>query len=172
MTAKWKEVSAYTGQPIDEDAPTNFAGQGTKIAMPPDAMMKKKKKKPLIDARTKAYRDHKSKLEAKRLKREASRKSKFIEKVQENFGEFEREAFLVEDNVDVLKNIVKTKGAKTLKFSDGKMKVDLFTAGALVTVMDKVNADNRAKLTKMVNGKKAQFQAAANATFKMLNKAR
>ena len=72
----------------------------------------------------------------------------------------------------ILKNIVKTKGAKTLKFSDGKMKVDLFTAGALVTVMDKVNADNRAKLTKMVNGKKAQFQAAANATFKMLNKAR
>ena len=172
MTAKWKEVSAYTGQPIDEDAPTNFGGQGTKIAMPPDAMMKKKKKKPLIDARTKAYRKHKANLEAKRLKREASRKSKFIEKVQENFGEFEREAFLVEDNVDVLKNIVKTKGAKTLKFSDGKMKVDLFTASALVTVMDKVNADNRAKLTKMVNGKKAQFQAAANATFKMLNKAR
>ena len=53
MTAKWKEVSAYTGQPMEEDAPTNFAGQGSGVAMPPDAMMKKKKKKPLIDARTK-----------------------------------------------------------------------------------------------------------------------
>ena len=27
MTAKWKEVSAYTGQPMEEDAPTNFAGK-------------------------------------------------------------------------------------------------------------------------------------------------
>ena len=168
MTAKWKEVSAYTGQPIDEDAPTNFAGQGTKIAMPPDAMMKKKKKKPLIDARTKAYRDHKAKLEAKRLKREADRKSKFIEKVKENFNGFERESFLVEDNVDVLKDIVKSKSAKSIKFSDGKMKVDLFTASALVQVMDKVNADNKEKLTKMVNGKKSQFMAAAKAVMKMV----
>ncbi len=171
MTAKWKEISAYTGRPVDEDAPTNNAGSGA-VAMPPDAMMKKKKKQPLIDARTKAYKKHQKKLEAARIRRENTRKSKFIEKVQESIGEFEREAFLVEDNVDVLKDIVRTKGAKTLKFKDGKMKVDLFTAGALVTVMDKVNADNRAKLTKMVNGKKAQFQAAANATFKMLNKAR
>ena len=70
------------------------------------------------------------------------------------------------------KDIVRTKSVKTLKFSDGKMKVDLFTASALVTVLNKVNADNREKLTRMVNGKKAQFTAAAKATFKMLNKAR
>ena len=171
MTAKWKEISAYTGRPVDEDAPTNNAGSGA-VAMPPDAMMKKKKKQPLIDARTKAYKKHKAKLEAKRLARENARKSKFIEKVQESIGEFEREAFLVEDNVDMLKDIVRTKSVKTLKFSDGKMKVDLFTASALVTVLNKVNADNREKLTRMVNGKKAQFTAAAKATFKMLNKAR
>ena len=171
MTAKWKEISAYTGRPVDEDAPTNNAGSGA-VAMPPDAMMKKKKKQPLIDARTKAYKKHKAKLEAKRLARENARKSKFIEKVQESIGEFEREAFLVEDNVDMLKDIVRTKSVKTLKFSDGKMKVDLFTASALVTVLDKVNADNREKLTRMVNGKKGQFTAAAKATFKMLNKSR
>ena len=171
MTAKWKEISAYTGRPVDEDAPTNNAGSGA-VAMPPDAMMKKKKKQPLIDARTKAYKKHQKKLETARVKREQARKSKFIEKVQESIGEFEREAFLVEDNVDMLKDIVRTKSVKTLKFSDGKMKVDLFTASALVTVLDKVNADNREKLTRMVNGKKAQFTAAAKATFKMLNKAR
>ena len=171
MTAKWKEISAYTGRPVDEDAPTNNAGSGA-VAMPPDAMMKKKKKQPLIDARTKAYKKHQKKLETARVKREQARKSKFIEKVQESIGEFEREAFLVEDNVDMLKDIVRTKSVKTLKFSDGKMKVDLFTAGALVTVLDKVNADNREKLTRMVNGKKAQFTAAAKATFKMLNKSR
>ena len=28
MPAKWKEVSAYTGQPIEEDMPTNAAGRG------------------------------------------------------------------------------------------------------------------------------------------------
>ena len=168
MTAKWKEVSAYTGQPMEEDAPTNFAGQGSGVAMPPDAMMKKKKKKPLIDARTKEYKAHKAKLEAKRLKREQSRKSKFIEKVKEDFDKFEREAFLVENNLDVLKDIVKTKSAKTLKFADGKMKVDLFTASAIVKVMDKVNKDNQAKLTKMINGKKNQFMAAAGAVMKMV----
>ena len=168
MTAKWKEVSAYTGQPMEEDAPTNFAGQGSGVAMPPDAMMKKKKKKPLIDARTKEYKAHKAKLEAKRLKREQSRKSKFIEKVKEDFDKFEHEAFLVEDNVDVLKDIVKSKSAKSIKFSDGKMKVDMFTASAIVQVLDKVNADNKAKLTKMVNGKKSQFMAAANAVMKMV----
>ena len=171
MTAKWKEISAYTGRPVDEDAPTNNAGSGA-VAMPPDAMMKKKKKQPLIDARTKAYKKHQKKLEAARIRRENTRKSKFIEKVQESIGEFEREAFLVEDNIDMLKDIVRTKSVKTLKFSDGKMKVDLFTASALVTVLNKVNADNREKLTRMVNGKKGQFTAAAKATFKMLNKAR
>ena len=63
MPAKWKEISAYTGQPVEEDAPTNSIAQG-KVALPPDAMMKKKKK-PLIDARTKAYKEHKARLEAK-----------------------------------------------------------------------------------------------------------
>ena len=168
MTAKWKEISAYTGRPVDEDAPTNNAGSGA-VSMPPDAMMKKKKQ-PLIDARTKAYKKHKAKLEAARIRRENTRKSKFIEKVQESIGEFEREAFLVEDNIDVLRDIVKTKGAKTLKFKDGKMKVDLFTASAITQVMNKVNADNKSKLTKMINGKKGQFTAAANAVMKMVGK--
>ena len=31
MTAKWKEISAYTGRPVDEDAPTNFAGAGSGV---------------------------------------------------------------------------------------------------------------------------------------------
>ena len=168
MTAKWKEVSAYTGQSVEEDAPTNFAGQGSGVAMPPDAMMKKKKK-PIIDARTKAYREHKAKLEAKRMKREQSRKSKFIEKVQENISDFEREAFLTEDNVDVLRSIVKNKQNKSVKFQDGKKaKVDLFTASALIQVIDKVNPDNKAKLTKMVNGTLKSFLQAQSAVMKLV----
>ena len=69
MTIKWKEVSPYSGRPVDEDAPTNFAGQGSKVAMPPDAMLKKEKEKKLIDARTKAYRKHRQKLDAARQRR-------------------------------------------------------------------------------------------------------
>jgi hypothetical protein len=173
MTAKWKEVSAYTGQPIDEDMPTNAAGQGAVagIGVGPDGEPgydpKKKKKKSLIDARSKAYREHRTKLEAKRAKR-AERKSTFSNKVIESVDDFNRESLITEDNVDVLRSIVKTKGIKPLKFSDGTMKVDLTTASTMLQVLDKVNADNKAKLTKMINGKKGQFTAAAKAVFKMV----
>ena len=128
MTTKWKEISAYTGRPVDEDAPTNAVGRGAVagIGVGPDGEPgihpNKKKKKALI----------------------------------------------VEDNVDVLKSIVKTKSAKPVKFSDGTMKVDMTTASTMLQVLDKVNADNKEKLTRMINGKKGQFSAAANAVFKMV----
>jgi len=166
MTTKWKEISAYTGRPVDEDAPTNFAGAGSSIDMNPTGMLKKKKKA-LIDARSKAYKSHREKLEVKRAKR-AEQKSSFSKKVIESLGEFNRESLITEDNVDVLRSIVKTKGMKPLKFSDGTMKVDLTTASTMIQVLDKVNADNKAKLTRMINGKKGQFTAAAKAVFKMV----
>jgi len=168
MTAKWKEVSAYTGQPVEEDAPTNFAGKGSGVAMPPDAMMKKKKKR-LLDARTKEYKAHQARLEASRQKRNENKKSKFIEKVKESIDDFERESFLIEDNVDVLRNIVKSKQNKSVKFQDGKKaKVDLFTASALIQVLDKVNPDNKAKLTKMINDSLKSFLQAQSAVMKMV----
>ena len=173
MTAKWKEISAYTGRPIDEDMPTNAAGQGAVagIDVGPDGEAgmhpKKKKKKALIDARSKSYKEHRAKLEAKRAKR-AEQKNNFINKVKESTTEFNRESLITEDNVDVLRSIVKTKSAKPIKFSDGTMKVDMTTASMMLQVLDKVNPDNKAKLTKMINGKKGQFSAAANAVFKMV----
>ena len=173
MTTKWKEISAYTGRPIDEDMPTNAAGRGAVagIGVGPDGepgmYPKKKKKKALIDARSKAYREHRAKLESKREKR-AEQKMKFSTKVKESINDFNRESLITEDNVDVLRSIVKTKGMKPLKFSDGTMKVDLTTASTMLQVLDKVNPDNKAKLTKMINGKKGQFTAAANAVFKMV----
>ena len=171
MTAKWKEISAYTGRPVEEDAPTNAAGRGAVagIGVGPDGEpgMPKKKKKALIDARSKSYKTHRAKLEAKRAKR-AEQKSSFSKKVIETVDEFSRESLITEDNVDVLRSIVKTKGMKPLKFSDGTMKVDLTTASTMLQVLDKVNADNKAKLTRMINGKKGQFTAAAKAVFKMV----
>ena len=166
--AKWTEVNAYTGRPVDEDAPTNFAGAGSGVDMNPTGMKKKKRK--LIDARSKSYKEHRAKLEAARAKREAAKQAKFSEKVKESATDFNVESLLAEDNVDVLKSIVKSKSAKPMKFKDGTMKVDLFTASAMIQVLDKVNPANKKKLTNMINGKKGQFTAAANAIMKMVGK--
>ena len=166
---KWTEVNAYTGRPVDEDAPTNFGGAGSGVDMNPTGMKKKKKK--LIDARSKSYKTHRAKLEAARLKREA-KKSKFSEKVKESVSEFNVESLLAEDNVDVLKSIVKSKSMKPIKLKDGTMKVDLYTASAIVQVLDKINPANKAKLTKMLNGKKSDFMRASEGIMKMIGKKR
>ena len=168
MTISWKEVSPYSGQPVEEDAPTNFAGQGSGVAMPPDALMKKKKQK-LLDARTKAYREHRAKLDAARARRE-EKKSKLTQKVQESTMDFNREIYLEENNMNILKDIVLKKSAKPVKFKDGSMKVDLFTASAITQVYNKVNIDNKKKLEDMVNGTKKQFQALSNKIMKMVGK--
>ena len=293
---KWTEVDAYSGMPVKEDAPTNFAGAGSKVAMPPDAMMKKKKKKTFLDARTKAYKEHQKRLEAARARREERKKQAakinegqlderekgidqlprqflnpdkevmvlkkgkvividkkdqdrymrqgwelaekqidemkkveitlnnpndvkkikkdvidltnkkrkvnitmkqmgkkliidggdyditrevkdirnfigykdakvveneqpktFSQKVQEQIGGFAREAFLAENNMDVIKSIVKSKGAKDIKMKDGKLKMDAFTASAIAQVYDKVNPTNKKKMEQLANGKKADL---------------
>ena len=80
------------------------------------------------------------------------------------------EMYISEDNVGILRDIVKRKSAMPLKFSDGKMKVDLFTASAVTQALDKVNPANKAKLTKMINmGKKANFMSIAKVVFKSEN---
>ena len=167
---KWTEVNAYTGRPVDEDAPTNFGGAGSGVDMNPTGMKKKKKK--LIDARSKSYKTHRAKLEAARAKREAAKQAKFSEKVKESATEFNVESLLAEDNVDVLKSIVKSKSMKPIKLRDGTMKVDLYTASAIVQVLDKINPANKAKLTKMLNGKKSDFMRASEGIMKMIGKTR
>ena len=86
----WKEVSPYSGQEIEEDAPVNSVAGGG-VDMPPDVLHQKKKKKgelmtrdgQRIDGRTKSYREHRKKLESAREKRAQTRtKSKFIEKIK------------------------------------------------------------------------------------------
>ena len=252
---KWTEVDAYSGMPVKEDAPTNFAGAGSKVAMPPDAMMKKKKKKTFLDARTKAYKEHQKRLEAARARREERKKNAskineeqidealspqdkkvidafyftdkpmtgkilktdgktlektgmgaqtiakvipqsggefkvvakmdgrstqeivnyikktfpkqlvkyegtqktFSQKVMEQIGGFDREIYLAENNIDVIKSVVKSKGAKNLKMKDGKMMVDLFSASAIMNVYNKVNPNNKKKMEKLANGTRADL---------------
>ena len=95
----WKEVSPYTGIEVDmdEDAPANSAGSGN-VAMPPDILRHKKRKQTLIDrdgridARSRAYKQHRAKLETAREKRRARREalaSKFIETIKKKSIETE-----------------------------------------------------------------------------------
>ena len=81
----WKEVNVRTGQEIDEDAPTtSVANAPAGMVDEPIVRKKKKKKKVLFDGRTKAYRQHRERLEAQREKRAKLRekqKSKFVEEI-------------------------------------------------------------------------------------------
>ena len=84
---RWSEVSPYSGTRRRCPYANAVASSGD-IAMPPDAVKKKKKTlldRSMMDARTKSYREHRARLEARRMKREepVKNKSKFIEKVKE-----------------------------------------------------------------------------------------
>ena len=81
----------------------------------------------------------------------------FSQKVKESITEFDRASLLAEDNVDVLRSIVKSKQAKPIKLKDGTMKIDMQTANMMLKVLDKVKPANQKKLTKMMNGKKSEF---------------
>ena len=244
---KWTEVSAYSGMPVDEDAPTvhtgpAIAGTGDDSSV---VVMKKKKKKTLIDARTKTYKEHQRRLQLARERREERKKKaaekmneeqlnefkkveitlnnpndakkikkdvidltnkkrkvnitmkqmgkkliidggdyditrevkdirnfigyksakvvediqpkSFTQKVQEQIGGFERESFLAENNMDVIKSVVKNKGAKNIKMKDGSLKMDMFTASAIMNVYNKVNPTNKKKMEDLANGKKSDL---------------
>ena len=243
---KWTEVSAYSGMPVEEDAPTNatgaaVAGTGDDSSV---VVMKKKKKKTFLDARTREYKAHQKRLEAARQRREERKKSAskineeqidemkkveitlnnpndakkikkdvidltnkkrkvnitmkqmgkkiiidggdydinrevkdiqnfigyksakvvediqpktFSQKVQEQISGFAREPFLAENNMEVIKSIIKSKGAKDIKMKDGKLKMDYFTASAITKVYDKVNPANKKKMEALANGRKADL---------------
>ena len=163
MGKKWTEVDIYTGLVKNEDAPTNatgvnVAGTGDDSSV---VVVKKKKKKTLIDARSKTYKEHRKRLEQareRRLARLREKESNLVKKVKEQIGNFGYEEYIEEDNVADLKDIVKNKSAKNMKFKDGSMKVDLFTASAMTKIMDKVNPQNKKKIMDMINnGTKSQF---------------
>ena len=172
--AKWKEVDIYTGLVVDEDAPTNATG--TAVAGTGDdssVVVVKKKKKALYDGRTKEYRNHRARLERARQKRESARKVKeegFVKQTVSRISQFSRESYLEEKNLQALRNIVKNKSAKSLKFKDGSLKVDLFTASAITKVYDAVNDANKKKLDQLINVKKAQFMKMVDFAMKQVRR--
>jgi hypothetical protein len=104
---RWIEVSPYNG--LEEDAPTTSAGTGHVHGIgvgpygEPGVDPKKKKKDQVlvdregkIDGRTKAYREHRKKLEQARQKREDVKKgknSKFIETIKKRTAEMTSQVY-------------------------------------------------------------------------------
>ena len=116
----------------NEDASNGKSHGG--VSLPPDAVKKKKK---AYDGRTREGKKFFKRMAERKAKREA--KAKLTKQVQENT--LERASHLSEDNLDVLRDIVKRKQHKNIKFKDGNMKVDLFTA-SVTKVFDLVNKSN------------------------------
>ena len=81
----------------------------------------------------------------------------FSQKVMEQIGGFDREIYLAENNIDVIKSVVKSKGAKNIKMKDGSLKMDMFTASAIMNVYNKVNPTNKKKMEDLANGKKSDL---------------
>ena len=170
----YREVNPYTGNPVDEDAPANATGPN--VAGTGDdssVVVVRKKKKTLIDARSKSYKQHRKKLEQARQRRE-ERKSRLAQKVEQNIGIFTREGYLEEEKassyiVSTLRDIVKNKSAKSMKFKDGSMKVDMTTANMMLQVLDKINPMNKKKVMGILDrGGKGDFMKVHNVVMKAL----
>jgi len=65
-----------------------------------------------------------------------------------------------EGAMDTLKKIVADKQNMPVKFDDGQMKVDLFTASAVTQVYDKVNDANKEKINNMLKTKAGMLKIA------------
>ena len=187
--SKWKnvntymEVNPYTGQPIDEDMPTNAAGRGAVagIGVGPDGEpgydpKKKKRKRTLIDARSKSYRQHRARLEKARAKRE-EKKSKLAQKVAEDTLNFEREKHLEEAEldevrisdyvVDTLRDIKRSKSSRNLKLKGGDIKIDTETANKMLDFLDKMSSMGKKKIMGILDkGTKTDFMKVNQAMMK------
>ena len=163
-------VRKRANEEVKEDAPTNNASSGA-VDMNPTGLSTKKKRE--LDARTKEYKIHARKLMAQREKRKLKAQKSicgsFRKNVKENTDNFSREEFIIEDNVAILRKIVKDKRNMPIKLKDGQMKVDLYTASAFVQTLDNKNMkpETKKKLEFIINkGNKAQFLRTVDVIFK------
>ena len=163
-------VRKRANEEVKEDAPTNNASSGA-VDMNPTGLSTKKKKE--LDARTKEYKIHARKLMAQREKRKLKAQKSicgsFRKNVKENTDNFSREEFIKEDNVAILRKIVKDKRNMPIKLKDGQMKVDLYTASAFVQTLDNktIKPATKKKLEFLINkGSKSQFLRTVDAVFR------
>ena len=169
MSLKFQDImkNFYNDETLgikNEDAPANATGPA--VAGTGDdnsVVVVKKKKKNMYDGRTREARAFMKRMETLRAKRE----SKLAKKVQENTDNFGVEYLLAEDNVAILKNIVKNKQNNKIKMKDGTMRIDLFTASALTQALDQVRPDTKKKMMDIINkGGKSQLMKLVSVVMK------
>jgi len=169
MSLKFQDImkNFYNDETLgikNEDAPVNATGAS--VAGTGDdnsVVVVKKKKKKLYDGRTREARSFLKRMETLRAKRE----SKLAKKVQENTDNFGVEHLLAEDNIAILKNIVKNKQNNKIKMKDGTMRIDLFTASALTQALDQVKPDTKKKMMDIINkGGKSQLMKLVSVVMK------
>ena len=169
MSLKFQDImkNFYNDEALgikSEDAPANATGAS--VAGTGDdnsVVVVKKKKKNMYDGRTREARSFLKRMETLRAKRE----SKLAKKVQENTENFGVEYLLAEDNVAILKNIVKNKQNNKIKMKDGQMRIDLFTASALTQALDQVKPDTKKKMMDIINkGGKSQLMKLVSVVMK------
>ena len=56
------------------------------------------------------------------------------------------------DNIEHFRDIVDNRQEKNVKFSDRTMKVDMWTASAIISVYDTVNKGNQERIAELANG--------------------
>lgn len=169
MSLKFQDImkNFYNDETLgikNEDAPVNATGASV-AGTGDDAstVVVKKKKKKLYDGRTKDAKSFIKRMETLRAKRE----SKLAKKVQENTDNFGVEHLLAEDNIAILKNIVKNKQNNKIKMKDGTMRIDLFTASALTQALDQVKPDTKKKMMDIINkGGKSQLMKLVSVVMK------
>ena len=169
MSLKFQDImkNYYNDETLgikSEDAPANATGAS--VAGTGDdnsVVVVKKKKKNMYDGRTREAKSFLKRMETLRAKRE----SKLAKKVQENTDNFGVEHLLAEDNVAILKNIVKNKQNNKIKMKDGTMRIDLFTASALTQALEKVRPDTKKKMMDIINkGGKSQLMKLVSVVMK------
>jgi hypothetical protein len=169
MSLKFQDImkNFYNDETLgikNEDAPANATGPA--VAGTGDdnsVVVVKKKKKNMYDGRTREARSFLKRMETLRAKRE----SKLAKKVQENTDNFGVEYLIAEDNVAILKNIVKNKQNNKIKMKDGTMRIDLFTASALTQALDQVKPDTKKKMMDIINkGGKSQLMKLVSVVMK------
>ena len=77
-----------------------------------------------------------------------------FEKVfRENLQSQLDEDIMVSENIDSLRDIVRNKSAKTVKFADGSMKIDMTTANIFLQAYDQMKDRNQEKISEMMRTK-------------------
>jgi len=168
MSLKFQDImkNFYNDETLgikNEDAPVNATGASVAGTGDDNSVVVVKKKKNPYDGRRKESKAFVKRMETLRAKRE----SKLAKKVQENTDNFGVEYLLAEDNIAILKNIVKNKQNNKIKMKDGTMRIDLFTASALTQALDQVKPDTKKKMMDIINkGGKSQLMKLVSVVMK------